>query len=122
MAGFWRRKHTQIRIPDLTCRDQRLAAHLVRNLMRRHGKTIRSLSAEFNLRQTRVRTVRRNGATGFAAAEWFKMLTGHWPDSPVFENNGDRQIAILLRNQAGPALDHENAGGHALAGIPDRQK
>ncbi len=48
--------------------------------MRKHGVTIRTLAQKYNVTIKRVRKVRAEGASGFAACEWYYMITGVWLD------------------------------------------
>lgn len=57
-----------------------LSGQEIRQLMRRHGKTISGLAAAFKLTQKRVREVRACGVTGFNAESWHFLITGAWPD------------------------------------------
>jgi len=55
----------------------------IRALMREHGATIRGIKAKHQITLKRTREVRANGVRGFAACEWFWIITGRWPDDPV---------------------------------------
>ncbi len=60
--------------------DYRLPGAMVRRLMRKHGVTIRALATTHNITMKRVREVRANGARGFLANEWHRLITGQWLD------------------------------------------
>ncbi len=49
-------------------------------LMRQHRVTIAGLAMASGITKKRVRQVRAEGVTGFAATEWHKMITGEWLD------------------------------------------
>lgn len=53
---------------------------MVRRLMRQHRVTIRSVAQKWNITMKRVREVRKDGVTSFAASEWHFMITGRWLD------------------------------------------
>lgn len=51
----------------------------VRNLMRKHGATMRGIKTKHQITLKRTREVRMHGVRGFFAAEWFWIIVGHWP-------------------------------------------
>lgn len=54
-----------------------LTAVTVAKLMRKHGKTIRSLAEVMNVTQVRVRQVRATGVAGEACVQdWMQAITG----------------------------------------------
>lgn len=63
-----------------TIPNYRLSGAMVRRLMRQHRVTIRSVAQKWNITMKRVREVRKDGATSFAASEWHFMITGRWLD------------------------------------------
>ncbi|MBW8830741.1 MAG: hypothetical protein JF606_15190 [Burkholderiales bacterium] len=54
-------------------------ADIVR-LMRRHHRTLRGIKADHGITLKRVREVRAQGVTGFMAEDWFRIITGRWPE------------------------------------------
>lgn len=60
--------------------DCQLPGTTVCRLMRKHGVTIRSVAEKYRITMNRVREVRANGVTGFAASEWHYMITDVWLD------------------------------------------
>jgi hypothetical protein len=66
--------------PTPTYENSRLTGLAIRKLMRKHGKTIRSLAGEYQLTLKRVREVREHGVHGFLASEWHFLITGKWLD------------------------------------------
>ncbi|MBK6616640.1 hypothetical protein [Ottowia sp.] len=58
-----------------------LTGAMVASLMRKHKVTIRSIKERYPkmITMKRVREVRAKGVKGFAAEEWFYIITGKWP-------------------------------------------
>ena len=57
-----------------------LTPHTVRSLMSKHGLTIRGVAARWPITMKRVRAVRDQGVAGFMGDDWFRIITGHWPE------------------------------------------
>ncbi|MBW8833447.1 MAG: hypothetical protein JF606_29560 [Burkholderiales bacterium] len=49
-------------------------------LMRLHRRTMRAIKAEYGVPLKRVREVRARGVTGFMAEDWYRIITGRWPE------------------------------------------
>lgn len=63
--------------------EPRLSGKQVASMMRRCGKTIRSIAGEQGLTLKRVRHVRIHGVQdGLRVSEWIKFCTGTWPKAP----------------------------------------
>ena len=54
-------------------------AEIVR-LMRLHRRTLRAIKAEYGIKLKRIRQVRAEGVSGFMAEDWFRIITGRWPE------------------------------------------
>jgi hypothetical protein len=57
-----------------------LTGSMIIRLMRQHRVTMRDIKARHGVTLKRIREVRTKGVRGFAAEEWFMIITGKWPD------------------------------------------
>lgn len=60
--------------------QMRLTGNGIKRLMRSHHVTMREIKSRYKITLKRIREVRANGVTGFAAEEWIFIITGKWPD------------------------------------------
>ena len=60
--------------------EMSLTGSMIVKLMRQHKITMREIKDANGITLKRIREVREKGVKGFAAEEWFKLITGKWPD------------------------------------------
>lgn len=57
-----------------------LTGHRICALMRKHKITMRDIKERHGITLKRIREVRSDGVRGFMAEDWFRIITGHWPN------------------------------------------
>lgn len=73
------RETNRVRIELDAENPERITARTIQSMMRKSGKTIRSIASQHSISIQRVRKVRALGAAGFLASEWIFLATGAWP-------------------------------------------